>query len=92
MIPKHLAAPLPLEGNRFGRGPMVISDSMAPIQSMLDGQMYDSKGRYYQHVRSRDHEIVGNDTAALTKEEPLQPVGRGLDAALAKTGEQLFGV
>lgn len=39
----------------------IISDSMAPIQSMADGQVYDSKSAYYADVKARGMEIVGDE-------------------------------
>lgn len=40
--------------------PMVIG-TMAPIKSMIDGQVYDSKATYYRHVERNDCAIIGFD-------------------------------
>ncbi len=57
VVEKHLARPLH-EGDATFH---VISDTMAPIRSMADGKMYDSKSRYVQGVRDKGCYIVGND-------------------------------
>lgn len=41
--------------------PMIISDNMAPIRSMADGKVYDSKSSYEQGVRAKGCRVVGND-------------------------------
>lgn len=38
--------------------PYIRADTMTPIQSMVDGQMYDSKSAYYSHLRATGHHIV----------------------------------
>lgn len=43
--------------------PAVISDTMRPVQSMLDGQMYDSKSRLRRTYREGGVEEVGNDAS-----------------------------
>lgn len=67
-VPKSEAAPLnaPPRIN-------VISDTIAPIKSMADGKMYDSKSRYYAEVKARGFEVVGNDI-------PMKPRNREPDA------------
>ncbi|WP_395443581.1 hypothetical protein [Caulobacter sp. UC70_42] len=41
--------------------PMIISDNMAPVRSMADGKVYDSKSSYERGVRDKGCRIVGND-------------------------------
>jgi len=51
--------------------PMVIADSMAPVQSMLDGKLYDSKAALRATYRAAGVTEVGNDPAAFqTKPKP----------------------
>lgn len=50
--------------------PHVISDTMTPIKSMIDGRDYDSKAAYYRSVRSAGCEIVGNDPSAMRPSAP----------------------
>jgi hypothetical protein len=39
----------------------VITDEMAPVRSMADGQMYDSKSRIRSTYRARGLREVGNE-------------------------------
>lgn len=55
--------------------PMIVRDGMDPIQSMADGQIYDSKSRYYDSVRAHGCEIVGNEKAAFDKQPTYEPQG-----------------
>jgi len=64
-----------------GSGPYVISDNMAPIRSMADGKMYDSKSRYSAEVRARGCRIVGNDNIRQAA-KPLPSVRGDLRRAL----------
>ena len=41
--------------------PSVVSDTMDPVKSMLDGRMYDSKARLRQTYRDGNVIEVGND-------------------------------
>ena len=45
--------------------PGLIIDTMQPVQSMLDGKMYDSKSRLRATYRAGGVEEVGNDPAHL---------------------------
>lgn len=47
--------------------PMLIADQMAPVQSMLDGRMYDSKRALRATYRAAGVTEVGNDPAARRK-------------------------
>lgn len=57
-------------------GPSVIGDSMEPVQSMLDGRMYDSKSRLRATYRRAGVTEVGNEVAAVTKPPPKPKVDR----------------
>lgn len=45
--------------------PMITSDTMAPVQSMLDGKLYDSKSTLRLTYRAAGMVEVGNDPARL---------------------------
>jgi hypothetical protein len=45
--------------------PHVVSDTMDPVQSMLDGKLYDSKARLRQTYKQAGMIEVGNDPARL---------------------------
>lgn len=47
--------------------PMVIGDTMEPVQSMLDGKMYDSKRTLRATYRAAGVTEVGNDPAIHRK-------------------------
>ena len=67
-----------------GRGPMLIRDQMAPIRSMADGRMFDSKRGYYRSLKEQGREIVGDDYA-WTQQQPTyepQDVGRDIKRAI----------
>lgn len=44
-----------------GRNRGVIDDTMAPVQSMVDGKKYDSKSALRRHYRAAGVYEVGND-------------------------------
>ena len=52
--------------------PMVIRDGMDPVQSMLDGKMYDSKSKLRRTYREGGVEEVGNDSS-FTDPEKMRP-------------------
>lgn len=68
LVPKHMAPPL---HPKHGSGPMVISDTMDAIQSMVSGKMYDSKSEYYREVRQAGCEIVGNEKITPKERDPV---------------------
>jgi hypothetical protein len=45
--------------------PRLASDVMDPVQSQVDGQLYDSKSAIRRHYRQSGVEEVGNDPARL---------------------------
>lgn len=51
--------------------PMLIADSMTPVQSMLDGQMYDSKSALRRTYKQAGMVEVGNDPS-ITNPKPRQ--------------------
>jgi hypothetical protein len=51
--------------------PMVVSDTMDPVQSQVDGKVYDSKSAIRASYRAHDVTEVGNDAARFrTKVKP----------------------
>lgn len=47
--------------------PRIASDIMEPVQSQVDGKIYDSKSAIRASYRATGHEEVGNDPARLRK-------------------------
>lgn len=45
--------------------PRIASDIMEPVQSQVDGRLYDSKSAIRKHYRETGHIEVGNDPARL---------------------------
>lgn len=46
-------------------GPMIISDTMDPVQSQLDGKFYDSKTALRSTYKAAGVVEVGNDSSVL---------------------------
>lgn len=67
-------------------GPMVISDTMQPVQSQLDGKMYDSKASLRASYRAAGVVEVGNDSSVTSpKPRPRRkPDTAGIKAAVGK--------
>lgn len=53
--------------------PLVISDEMAPVQSMLDGKLYSSKSALRATYRRAGVTEVGNDPARLKTRGGAKP-------------------
>ena len=73
--------------------PMVRTDAMAPIRSMLDGRMYDSKSRYYGTLKAAGAEIAGNDKAPFDRRPTAESAGfgQGVGRDIKRAIEQLEG-
>jgi hypothetical protein len=52
-------------------GPMIITDTMDPVQSQLDGKMYDSKAALRSTYRAAGVIEVGNDSS-VTDPKPFK--------------------
>jgi hypothetical protein len=52
-------------------GPMIISDTMEPVQSQLDGKFYDSKAALRSTYRAAGVVEVGNDSS-VTDPKPFK--------------------
>jgi|WetSurMetagenome_2_1015567.scaffolds.fasta_scaffold114713_3 hypothetical protein len=79
LVDKRFAPPLHASSD----APMVRPDGMAPIRSMADGQVYDSRSRYYDSVRRAGCEIVGDERAAFDRRHELGPNGVAQDIKIA---------
>ena len=53
--------------------PRVISDGMEPVQSMLDGQMYDSKAHLRSTYKQAGVTEVGNDSSIVAPKPYKKP-------------------
>ncbi len=75
--------------------PRIMSDAMEPVQSMLDGKMYDSKSALRATYRANGCVEVGNDPQRFKRREKAKPnkqqIKRTLDIAEArfKRGERV---
>lgn len=69
--------------------PMVIRDSMDPVQGMHDGRMYESKRAMRQSYRDHGVVEVGNDSSVLNpKPKVTKPDRAGVRHALNKAISQ----
>jgi hypothetical protein len=68
--------------------PRLASDHMAPVQSQLDGRMYDSKSALRATYRAAGVIEVGNDPARLRprKKKPIEdkPIADVVEKAAAR--------
>lgn len=67
--------------------PMVIIDTMDPVQSMLDGKMYDSKSRLRRTYKEAGMIEVGNETPK-PMEKP-KPDRKAIKAAVRKAASRV---
>jgi hypothetical protein len=63
--------------------PHLLRDEMAPVQSMLDGELYDSKSRLRQTYRAAGVVEVGNDVQ-MTPPAPKRPRREDIKAAVGR--------
>jgi hypothetical protein len=63
--------------------PMVRTDGMAPLRSMADGRIYDSRSAYYASVRAAGCEIVGDERAPFERRPVFEPGHAGADIKTA---------
>lgn len=68
--------------------PMIIQDHMPPVQSMLDGKMYDSKSALRATYKAAGVVEVGNDIKAEPK-KPDRPKRKDVKAAVSKAFSQV---
>lgn len=70
--------------------PMIIQDGMAPVQSMLDGKMYDSKAALRATYKAAGVTEVGDDPS-VTNPKPFKrpkPSRKDIKAAVGKAFSQ----
>lgn len=65
---------------------MIVSDTMAPVQSMLDGKMYDSKSALRTTYRQAGMVELGNDSSVInpTPMKPKRPTRKEVRASIDK--------
>lgn len=64
--------------------PRIMSDAMEPVQSMLDGKMYDSKSALRATYRAAGCIEVGNDPARFKPRERKKVDRRAVKTTLEK--------
>jgi hypothetical protein len=69
--------------------PYLISDTMDPVQSQLDGRMYTSKSRLRETYRAAGVVEVGNDPQRLAKQKKAKPDRKGIRESLMKAKAKL---
>jgi len=74
----------PQSGRSDLPSPMIIADHMKPVQSMLDGQMYDSKSALRATYKQAGVEELGND-APLTKNAVKKPDTKAIEETVGKS-------
>lgn len=71
--------------------PMVISDHMAPVQSMASGKMYDSKSAIRAEYKAMGMIEVGNDPARLKPKARVEPDRKSIRESVKKAAAQWNG-
>ncbi len=69
LVDKRSAAPL----HAGAAAPMIRTDGMAPVRSMADGRIYESRSGYYASVRAAGCEIVGDERAPFERRPAFEP-------------------
>jgi len=64
--------------------PALISDAMAPVRSMLDGRLYDSKASLRATYRAAGVTEVGNDPAIHRRSARRQPDRRAIRESVGR--------
>lgn len=70
-------------------GPMIIQDTMQPVQSQLDGRMYDSKSALRSTYKAAGVVEIGNDVKTTPKplERPKKAeVRASIEKAFSRAG------
>ena len=79
----HAPAP-PLAARASLSCPALISDAMAPVRSMLDGRLYDSKASLRATYRAAGVTEVGNDPAIHRRSARRQPDRRAIRESVGR--------
>lgn len=69
--------------------PYVSIDTMDPVQSQLDGKMYDSKSALRATYKAAGVVEVGNDPARLRPKQPTKPDRQEIRKALEKARQKV---
>lgn len=69
--------------------PIVISDAMDPVQSMLDGKCYTSKSLLRSTYKAAGVTEVGNDPARLRPKPKPVPDRKAIRASLERAKSRL---
>lgn len=78
-------APEPALHARSAHGcPMVIGDTMDPVQSMLDGKLYDSKRALRATYRAAGVTEVGKDPSIYRKKARPKPDRKAIRESIGK--------
>jgi len=67
--------------------PYLASDTMEPVQSMVDGQFYTSKAKMRASYRAAGVVEVGNDPARLKPKAKPEPDHKAIRQSLKKAAE-----
>ena len=70
-------------------GPMIITDTMQPVQSQLDGRMYDSKSKLRATYKAAGMVEIGNDvkTTPKPRERPKRAeIKASVEKAFSRAG------
>lgn len=68
--------------------PYAVTDCMAPVQSQLDGKLYDSKSALRATYKAAGVTEVGNDPARLRKRARTLPDKQGIRDSIKKAFEK----
>lgn len=71
--------------------PMIMADTMDPVQSQLDGEMYDSKSKLRKTYRDAGVVEIGNDSSVTNPTPPKKPEPdrQAIKAAVGKAFSQV---
>lgn len=69
--------------------PMVLSDTMEPVQSQLDGRFYDSKSKLRATYKDAGVIEIGNDPARFKTKAPVKPDRKAIRESLARAKAKL---
>lgn len=64
--------------------PFIASDAMSPVQSMLDGQMYDSKSKLRATYKAAGVVEVGNDPIRFRRKPKAKPDRKAIKTSIEK--------
>ena len=78
----HAPAPACHARSRLS-SPMLASDQMPPVRSMLDGHLYDSKSALRSTYRAAGVTEVGNDPEIRRQAQRPRPDRKAIRAAIA---------